>query len=457
MLNKKKENFSLTNILKSFKILIIVMHYCSYSFHQLSPMNQKNFVVYFLIVLFFTFIFYYYAINSFSFPSLKYNSGDNEKLLHTVDERLLWVTSLERIVTPVLMNMAEGKLQSLLSNIRKEGSSTACFEAIARTLDGIAPWLELPDDGSPESKIRERLLKLAHCALEQGVDSSSSDSVINLKGKQPLVEYAYLCQAFLRSPKRLWGGLKPEIKSKWISSMKLSRPIKPFNNNWLLFAGEVEAFLWNETGEYNSKRLRIGPETFMDSWFVGEGAYKDGPEYHFDYYNSYVIHPMLLDILTVQARRENSTDNLNKLKIEKNRGLLYARFLERLIAPDGSYPIFGRSICCRMGVFHQLADVALRREKLDNVSPGQIRSALTAVIRRQVIDRNFRNDGFLKMGFNGEQPEVCEGYFNYGSLYHTTLIFLPLGLPPDDTFWTEPTKQWTSKKAWDGQPFINDH
>lgn len=239
--------------------------------------------------------------------------------------------------------------------------------------------------------------------------------------------------------------------------MKKSREIKPIQNNWLLFQGEVEAFLWNVTGEFDEKRLKIGTETFMDGWFVGEGMYKDGPDFHFDYYNSYVIHPMLLDILRVKAMNEKSENATKMYEIERSRSILFARWLERLINPDGSYPVFGRSICCRMGVFHQLAEVALSHEKIDHVPPGQIRSALTAVIKRQVGNQNFTPEGFLKLGFNGDQPDICEGYFNQGSLYHTALIFLPLGLPKDDPFWTEPTQAWTSKLAWEGKFFYNDH
>ena len=32
-------------------------------------------------------------------------------------------------------------------------------------------------------------------------------------------------------------------------------------------------------------------------WYVGDGLYGDGPQFHWDYYNSFVIQPMLLDVL----------------------------------------------------------------------------------------------------------------------------------------------------------------
>ena len=34
-----------------------------------------------------------------------------------------------------------------------------------------------------------------------------------------------------------------------------------------------------------------------EQWYKGDGAYGDGPAFHWDYYNSFVIHPMLLDVL----------------------------------------------------------------------------------------------------------------------------------------------------------------
>jgi hypothetical protein len=40
----------------------------------------------------------------------------------------------------------------------------------------------------------------------------------------------------------------------------------------------------------------------MEQWYVGDGQYADGPEFRFDYYNSFVIHPFLLDILATVHR-----------------------------------------------------------------------------------------------------------------------------------------------------------
>ncbi len=36
-----------------------------------------------------------------------------------------------------------------------------------------------------------------------------------------------------------------------------------------------------------------------EQWYKGDGVYGDGPVFHWDYYNSFVIQPMLLDVLDV--------------------------------------------------------------------------------------------------------------------------------------------------------------
>jgi hypothetical protein len=37
------------------------------------------------------------------------------------------------------------------------------------------------------------------------------------------------------------------------------------------------------------------------------------------------------------------------------------------------------------------------------------------------------------------------------------VAFLPLGLPPVDTFWNSPAVAWTSKRLWSGEALPADH
>jgi hypothetical protein len=136
----------------------------------------------------------------------------------------------------------------------------------------------------------------------------------------------------------------------------------------------------------------------------------------------------------------------------------YAAILERLIAPDGSFPAIGRSIAYRCGAFHLLAQLALRRELPDTVSPPQVRAALSAVIRRTLgAPETFDRDGWLTIGLAGHQPAIGERYISTGSLYLCAAAFLPLGLAPSDPFWALPAEPFTAERAWSGKAFSIDH
>jgi hypothetical protein len=179
-------------------------------------------------------------------------------------------------------------------------------------------------------------------------------------------------------------------------------------------------------------------------------VYGDGQHFHFDYYNSYVIQPMLLDILkTVFEKAGAMKETLDSATKRSQR---YAEIQERLISPDGSFPPTGRSLAYRCGAFQLLSQVALQRGLPGSLKPAQVRSALTAVIKRTLeAPKTFDGNGWLTIGLCGHQPGIGEHYISTGSLYLSTAAFLPLGLPAQDEFWSAPAAPWTSKKVFNGE------
>jgi hypothetical protein len=76
-----------------------------------------------------------------------------------------------------------------------------------------------------------------------------------------------------------------------------------------------------------------------------------------------------------------------------------------------------------------LSQAALLHMLPEEVSPAQVRCALTKVIQRIMeLPDNFDEKGWLKIGFCGQQSHISESYINTGSLYLCTTVFLPLGL-----------------------------
>ena len=266
------------------------------------------------------------------------------------EDRAFWVETLTRIADPVLINLSNGTLkQNMPYESLGNRHRFSHLEAVGRLVCGIAPWLELGPDNTPEGQLRKKYIDLTVKGLKNAVNPSSPDYLVFGEPSQPLVDAAFLAQGLLRAPKQLWGNLDAEAKAWMITELKRSRNIKAFNNNWLLFASTVEAALLEFTGEYDKDRLLYGVEKFRDEWYKGDAMYGDGPAFHMDYYNSFVIHPMLTDVLRVM--KKHGIEGAEFLDTQLKRHTRYAEILERFISPEGSFPVVGRSICYRFGAF----------------------------------------------------------------------------------------------------------
>jgi hypothetical protein len=185
-------------------------------------------------------------------------------------------------------------------------------------------------------------------------------------------------------------------------------------------------------------------------------TYGDGPQFHWDYYNSFVIQPMLLDTLHNIAPHSNRWNTF--LPDAMARARRYAVIQERLIGPDGAFPAIGRSITYRTGAFQLLAQMALSGELPAPLTPPRVRAALTAMIHRLMDPPGtFDTEGWLQIGFCGHQPSLGESYISTGSLYLCSAVLLPLGLPPSHTFWFGAPEDWTSRRILAGQDMPADH
>ena len=95
--------------------------------------------------------------------------------------------------------------------------------------------------------------------------------------------------------------------------------------------------------------------------------------------------------------------------------------------------------------------MVLRGKLPASLQAGQVRGALTAVIRKTLgAPGTFTPQGWLAIGVYGHQEELADPYITGGSLYLSSEVFLPLGLGPADVFWASPPAPWTSVKVWSG-------
>jgi hypothetical protein len=375
-------------------------------------------------------------------------------------DRAYWISTLDRIARPVLTALANRQLKATMPvetnpPNRAERRQYTHLEVLGRTLTGIAPWLELGPDDTDEGKLRAEFADLARKSIDAGTDPASPDFMNFTTGGQPVVDSAFLAHAIVRAPRELWTKLDPRVQGNLVAALQATRAIKPNMNNWLLFSAMIEAAFCSVGRDWKTDPVDFAVKKHME-WYKCDGLYGDGPNFHWDYYNSFVIHPMLIDVLeTVSKQRNDWQANKDPILARARR---YAVIQERLISPEGTFPAIGRSLAYRFGAFQLLSQMTLRKDLSAALSPGQVRCALTAVIRRMIESPGtFDDHGFLTIGFAGHQPGIAENYISTGSLYLCTAVFLALGLPPTDEFWTCGPSDWTSKRIWSGQAVGADH
>jgi hypothetical protein len=375
------------------------------------------------------------------------------------DDRQYWVELLTRVANPVLSALSERKLKEVMPVEAPQGNAQerrefTYLEALGRLLVGIAPWLESGPSTGKEGELRAQYAGLARNAMDAATDPASPDFMNFSKGSQPVVDTAFLSLAIVRAPSELWKKLTARVQRNTIAALESSRSILAPYNNWLLFSAMIEVALAFMGAWWDPMRVDYAIRT-MDTWYKGDGVYGDGPEFHSDYYNSFVIQPMLLSILDGISVLSPAWHSFQP-EVAR-RAQRYAAIQERLIAPDGSFPPIGRSLCYRFGAFHLLAEISLRRQLPGNIAPAQVRAALTAVMRRMMdAPGTFDENGWLRVGFYGHQPEIAEPYISTGSCYLCSAAWLPLGLPATDPFWVEKSTPWTSKKVWNGESIVPD-
>jgi hypothetical protein len=366
-------------------------------------------------------------------------------------DRAYTIAILTRIAAPVLEALSKGELKKRMPvhEWEKHRAASTYYEAFARTLAGVAPWLSLGEDDSAEGRTRSRFINLARQSLINATDPHSPDYMnFGQVRDQSLVESAYLGAALIQAPKELWEPLDAGQRTKVLDALKRSRKLEPHQGKWLLSSALVEAVLWQLEGHADRKRIETAL-TMFQKWYLGDGTYGDGPQLRWDYDNSYLIHPALLSIMRVLAGKFDPLAKLLPVALE--RAQRNGEILERLISPEATFPLMGRSSAYRFAAFDLLTVLALHGNLPESLDPGAVRAGITAVIRRMIAaPGTFDKQGWLTPGAVGAQPGLREEYETTGSLYACLTGLAHLGLPPNDHLWTAPAAPWTQQRIWAG-------
>ena len=251
------------------------------------------------------------------------------------DDRAYWCELAYRMARPVLERMAQGKLQrEMLVEVSPSWDGrdkrVTYMECFGRLMAGIAPWLALPDDDTAEGKQRKQLREWALASYRNAVDPRSPDYLHWGIAGQNLVDAAYVAESFLRAYDALWVPLDSVTKDRYRKEFTKMRRIDPPYTNWLLFSSTIESFMAKAGMPFDEYRVNSACRK-VEEWYVGDGWYADGPVFAFDYYSSYVFHPMYLETLQamVDARVNSRLDYQKYWDRALKRAQKFALILER--------------------------------------------------------------------------------------------------------------------------------
>ena len=225
-------------------------------------------------------------------------------------DRTYWLQQVELVSGPVLKALKEGTLRRKMPIEAVPGQEQARavgthLEALGRLLAGLAPWLELEqtaEETQKETALRDHYRDCALAGITSALDPASPDYMHFGDSSQTLVDSSFLALALLRAPNQLLNKLDARTQQRLAEALVTQRKVQPPFNNWLLFAAMNEALLMTLHQPWDRMRVDYALRE-LQSWYLGDGTYGDGPHFHWDFYNSFVIQPYLLQLMDTLGDR----------------------------------------------------------------------------------------------------------------------------------------------------------
>lgn len=244
---------------------------------------------------------------------------------------------------------------------------------------------------------------------------------------QRFVEMAAIACGLLFAPQVLWEPLtdcQRENVAAWLGG--INRHVIP-DCNWQFFRALVNLALRRHGMPYDAEKLAESLEK-VETYYLGDGWYRDGASCQKDYYISFALHYYGLVYAQVMAQEDPARCARFCRRAEQ--------FSEDFIcwfADDGAALPFGRSLAYRFGqaAFWAAAVFA----GVGPYGPGTVKGILSRHFDYWLQKPIFDRDGVLTVGYGYQNLLMAERYNAPGSPYWGMKSFLILALPDDHPFW----------------------
>lgn len=374
-----------------------------------------------------------------------YGSALKENPLQTKKDMQEAVSAL---YTPLLPHFRRGFARlDLGTSCAHYGEDIAGMEAFSRLLWGWVPWVvgDVTGRAASDPRIKD-LTSMLVTGLINGTDPNHEAYWGTIQGiDQRMVEMAAIGLGLLLSPDQLWDPLDAQQQQNLFQWLNQINECPLVDSNWQFFRvlvnlGFQQVGMPVDTEAVESSLAKI------DSFYLGEGWYCDGPTEQRDYYIPFAFH--YYGLIYSVAMRDRDPD---RARLFKQRAEAFAQDFIYWFAADGSAFPFGRSMTYR---FAQAAFwSALAYAGSDVLEPGVLKGLVLRHLRWWMQRPVFSPDGLLTIGYGYANLNMAEGYNAPGSPYWAMKAFLVLALEDDHPFWRAEEKPLPTLKSIQKQPY----
>ena len=338
-------------------------------------------------------------------------------------------TLLFRYLNPLLPHYSAGgaRLQLAGGSAQYE-DEVIPMEAWARPLWGLAPFWA--GGGRSADGVFEDLYRRG---LVAGTDPNSPEYWGACRDHdQMFVEMSAIAYGLLLASDVLWEPLTPAERERVASWLAQANEHDFPAGNWLWFRVLVNCAL-RERGCAFDDQLLERDLAQLDSFYLGNGWYQDGPTGLLDYYNAMTFQLFSLLYAHLFAKADPARETLYR-----ERASVFATDYVKLFSTRGEGVPYGRSMTYR---FAQAGFWSMAAATHADLGPTFSQATLKGLIVRNVATWDpaciTDNGGVLTVGYRYPNLHMAEGYNAAGSPMWCLMVFACLMLPEGDPFWSQ--------------------
>ncbi len=310
------------------------------------------------------------------------------------------------------------------------------MEAFSRPLWALVPFWA---GGGRDEKFEEIYVK----GLTNGTDPGHEEYWGGFTDyDQRFVEMAAIASGMIFAPEKVWEPLSSQAKQNladWLYG--INQYIIP-DCNWQFFMILVNVALRKHGYRYDQEKLDSGLKK-VESYYLGEGWYRDGGSAQKDYYISFAMH--YYGLLYAAAMEKEEPERCRQFK---DRAELFARDFIYWFDEDGSALPYGRSLAYRFGEAAFWSAYVFAG--LKGIPAAVVKGILSRHLNWWDSQKIYDRDGVLTIGYAYPNLIMAERYNAPGSPYWGMKSLLCLALPDDHEFWAvkgEPLPELSRVKA----------